>query len=150
MESIAQLKQSHHHTITIPVKWGEMDAFQHVNNTVFLRYLEDARIDLFNDMGVMEILANERQAPIFASITCDYIAPITYPDTVIVGTQLSQSGPKKIIIEQVIFSQKDNKLATKATSLCVYYDYEKLTSCVIPAPICQQIAHMNDHANQTS
>ena len=38
-------------TLDIPVRWGDLDAFNHVNNTVFLRFIEEARIHFFTDLG---------------------------------------------------------------------------------------------------
>ena len=54
-----------------------MDAFQHLDNAVYIRYIEDGRID-----------------PVLASIQCDYLAP-TYPNTLIALSNARQTGPKK-------------------------------------------------------
>ena len=147
MDKMNQQQKNYYHVFSIPVKWGEMDAFLHVNNTVFLRYLEDARIALFTDMGLMGQLESAMQAPIVASITCDYIAPLTYPDTIAVGTNLTQTGPKKFIIEQAIVSQKSNKITAKAKTLCVYYDYQQLVSCAIPSHVSELIQQANASAH---
>src|SRR4051794_8318236 len=71
--------------IRLPVQWGDQDAFGHVNNTVFLRWFESARIAYFGRMGLLEMMARDRVGPILASIACDYRRPVTHPDTVHVG-----------------------------------------------------------------
>ena len=49
---LTTLKKQYPVSIEIKVKWGEMDAFQHLNNIVYIRYIEDSRIDLFEKLGL--------------------------------------------------------------------------------------------------
>jgi acyl-CoA thioester hydrolase len=69
-------------SLTIPVAWGDMDAFGHVNNTVYLRWLESARIDYFKKVGLLDRMARDRVGPILARTEIDYRRPVTWPDTV--------------------------------------------------------------------
>ncbi len=71
--------------ITLPVQWGDQDAFGHVNNTVYFRWFESARIAYFARIGLSHALNADPIAPILASISCDYRRPITFPDTVQIG-----------------------------------------------------------------
>ena len=72
----------------IPVQWGEMDAFNHVNNVVYIRWCETARIELFRkiwgDRGInmKEILEGSGVGPILANFNVNYKIPISYPDNV--------------------------------------------------------------------
>ncbi len=149
MTNLTKLHQEYHHVFPIVVKWGEMDAFSHVNNTVFIRYLEDARIQLLTSLGMEEEMRRTNIGPIFASVTCNYLAPITFPDTVHVATKVKQTGPKKIELKQIIYSEKLNKTAATATSLCVYYDYSKLTSCDLSESMENAIQRLNEIGNST-
>ncbi|MDC9720569.1 MAG: thioesterase family protein [Gammaproteobacteria bacterium] len=124
----------------IKVKWGEMDAFQHLNNTIFIRYLEDGRIDLFEKIGMSSDMKDLGIGPILASVQCDYLAPVTYPDTLLVFTKAHQTGPKKIQLDHKIWSQQQNKLVAQGQGLGVYYDYKALRSCVIPPSIAAKFA----------
>ena len=63
-----------------------MDAFQHLNNVVYFRYFEDARITYFEKVGMLERMEAEGEGPILASTQCRYRIPITYPDQVSVGS----------------------------------------------------------------
>ena len=140
MIDLAHFKQQYMEIMPVDVKWGEMDAFQHVNNTVYIRYFEDGRINMLEHLGMGKDVKANKKGPILASITCDYLTPITYPDTIYVGTNIKQTGAKKITLEQVLFSKKQGKIAAKASSLCVYYDHQALTSCEVTEPISQAIA----------
>ena len=143
MTSLEQLKQDYVDVVPVVVKWGEMDAFQHVNNTVYIRYIEDGRLGIFERLGMADDLKATNKGPIFASITCDYLAPVTYPDTVWVASNIKQTSDKKITLEQVIYSEKLGKLAAKSTSLCIYYDYKNLRSCEITDTIKQALNELN-------
>ena len=67
---------------TIPIQWGEMDAFNHVNNVVYIRWCETARIELFRkiwgDRGInmKEILEGNGIGPILANFNVNYKIPI--------------------------------------------------------------------------
>ena len=50
--------------VAIPVAWGDMDAFQHVNNTVYFRYFESARIAYFERLEFMELMQATGVGPI--------------------------------------------------------------------------------------
>ncbi len=63
----------------IPVAWGEMDALQHVNNVVYFRYFETARIDYFRHIQLMEDLAITQVGPVLSETQSRYKIPVTFP-----------------------------------------------------------------------
>src|SRR5262245_20383692 len=73
--------------IEIPIAWGEMDAMQHVNNIVYFRYVESARMAYFERIGFLEHQRVTGVGPILAWTNCRFRRPLTYPDTVRVGTR---------------------------------------------------------------
>ena len=82
--------------LTLPVQWGEMDAFHHVNNVHYLRWFESARITYFAALGIaIELDGSPKLRPILARSTIDYRAPVTFPDTVTVEVlnQLIRENP---------------------------------------------------------
>ncbi|HLS85671.1 MAG TPA: acyl-CoA thioesterase, partial [Burkholderiales bacterium] len=69
------------HTEIIPLRWGDMDAMGHVNNTVYFRFMEQARIGWF-DALVPEADAWKNTGIVIATTTCNFRRPMTYPGTV--------------------------------------------------------------------
>ena len=134
------LKKHYPVSTEINVKWGEMDAFQHLNNTVYIRYIEDGRIDLLEKLGMSNDMKSFNIGPILASIQCDYLVPVTYPDTIIVFSTVTQTGVKKIELEHKLWSIQQNCLVAKGLGIGVYYDYKALKSCAIPAFIADKLA----------
>jgi len=78
--------------ITLPVQWGDQDAFGHVNNTVYLRWFESSRIEYSQRVGLAQVDATQRVAPILAAVSCNYRRQIRFPDTVLVGARIVRLG----------------------------------------------------------
>src|ERR1039458_3916242 len=66
--------------ITVPLLWGDHDAFGHVNNLVYLRWCETARVEYLLLVGLWPSLPPAGLGPILANISCDYKRPLTFPD----------------------------------------------------------------------
>ena len=121
------------------VIWNDMDAFQHVNNTVYFRYFEDARWEFFNRIGVNEYKAKHNIGPILAATNCDFKLPLTFPDRVHIGARYTVPSPKKINMEYAVYSEKLDGIAAEGESLLVYYDYSQSRSCEIPSDVLDRI-----------
>jgi acyl-CoA thioester hydrolase len=118
--------------------WGDMDAFQHVNNTVFFRYFEDARMAYFEKTGVMNYMQVTNLGPILADTQCQFRAPISFPDNLIIGTRLQELpsvGDKRFTMEYAVYSEHHDCVAAKGKGLIIYYNYDLNTSCQIPEPL---------------
>jgi acyl-CoA thioester hydrolase len=123
--------------ITLPVLWGDQDAFGHVNNTIYLRWFESARIAYAERVGLAALMAAERIGPILASITCDYRRPITYPETVRVGARVTRIGRSSMTMEQVVVPELPGAIAAEGSSTIVVFDY----NVDRPHPVPDDIRH---------
>ena len=74
------------HVYDIPVRWIDMDAMGHVNNAEYFTYAESARCDFFDQVGLD--LSARPEGPILAHTSCAYKMPVTYPDTLTVGSRI--------------------------------------------------------------
>ena len=114
----------------ISVQWGEMDAFNHVNNVMYIRWCETARISLFREIwgetgiNMKEILDGNGVGPILANFNINYKLPLTYPDEVTIRTNVSQIGNTSFKLNQALFSKKSgDTLVADATSVVVMVNY---------------------------
>jgi acyl-CoA thioester hydrolase len=121
------------------VIWGDADAFGHVNNTVYFRYFEDVRIAYFVKTGVLETKETLNLGPILATTQCDFKLPLTYPDRIHIGCKAMITGPKKVLMEYTIFSERFNEVAATGSSLVIFYDYNNSCSCEIPEQVSAAI-----------
>lgn len=66
------------HVFRCPVRWADMDAYGHVNNVAFLRYLEEARIDFMFRLAPGEGSASFRDGSVVARHEIDYLRPLVH------------------------------------------------------------------------
>ena len=125
--------------ITLPVQWGDQDAFGHVNNVVYFRWYESARIAYFAQSGMHSLLEAQQLGPILARIACDYHRQLNFPDTIRVGAKITRMGSKSITMEHAVFSQQQNALIARSDSVIVIFHYGEQKSCVIPEGVRTQI-----------
>jgi acyl-CoA thioester hydrolase len=87
------------HTEIIPIRWGDMDAQSHVNNTVYFRYMEQARISLFDKLGLRDQGENlpPNCAPVVITASCTYLRALVYPGDVEVKVFLDQPGRASVM-----------------------------------------------------
>ena len=88
----------------IPVAWGEMDALNHVNNAVYFRYFETARLDFFKHVELMEEMAITKVGPVLGDTYCKYFRPVTYPDTLMIGSRVTDIQDDRFTMEYAIVS----------------------------------------------
>lgn len=125
--------------IPISVAWGEMDAFGHVNNVVYFRYFESARIAYFERLQMLSYMQESGIGPIVASLQCRFRAPLTYPDTLSVGVRAHSLEADRFMMDYCIVSHKLGKVAAEGGGLVVMYDYKALTKAPIPALLRERI-----------
>lgn len=128
--------------IETPIVWGDMDAFQHLNNTVYFRYFESARIAYFERLKLLEYMDTTGIGPILASTSCRFKIPLTYPDTVSIGTRVSEIEEDRFTMAYVVVSHKQQKVAAEGTGLIVTFNYQENRKALLPAEIRQRIENL--------
>jgi acyl-CoA thioester hydrolase len=129
--------------ITVPVLWGDQDAFGHVNNVVYLRWCETARIDYLRRVGLWELLKAEQVGPIVASIACNFRKPVEYPDEVQIGARVTKIGNTSFVMIHRVWSRALG-LAADATSTLVVYDYKTGKAVRAPDPVREAIRKLEN------
>ncbi|HBV76947.1 MULTISPECIES: acyl-CoA thioesterase [Vibrio] len=108
----------------IPVAWGDMDALQHVNNVMYFRYFETARIDYFKRINLMENIAITQIGPVVSETSCRYKMPVTFPDTLLVGSKITDLQNDRFTMKYQIVSKKHNKITTLGSATVVMFDFK--------------------------
>ena len=118
------------------VRWGDLDAFGHVNNTVFFRFFESARIAYFEAIG---FVSGGGVGPILHSTNCRFRLPLGYPDKLKVGACVTELQKDRFTMEYKILSAKHGAIAGEGTGLIVAYDYGKQTKAEVPPEVAAKI-----------
>ena len=78
------------HELRISVRWGDMDAMGHVNNTVYFRYLETARVEWMYKVGCNP--DPNGQGPVIVNAFCNFYLQLEYPDELLLKMYVSDPG----------------------------------------------------------
>ncbi len=113
-----------------------MDALNHVNNSVFFRYMEQARISWFDSIGLPMI--NNNQGPVVVAAKCDFLRPIIYPETIAVNVMLGRAGRSSFVIHHDITSLAEPKTRfAEGETTIVWIDHKRVKSISIPEELRQ-------------
>jgi acyl-CoA thioester hydrolase len=135
--------------IEVPIAWGDMDAFQHVNNTVYFRHFESGRISYFEKIHFMEFMDSTGIGPILASTQCRFKIPLTYPDVVTVGARVETMEKDRFLMKYVVHSKKHGQQAALGEGLMVTFDYRNNKKVPVPDEIRRRITALEEGMVQT-
>jgi acyl-CoA thioester hydrolase len=122
------------HSTEIQIRWGDMDALGHVNNAVYLTYLEQARVQYMADMRMWDARVS-RMGLIMARVVLDYKLPLLATDRVAtVFSRVSRLGNKSFDMAQLITRRVNDEyeIAAEGTITLVVFDYPANQSIAIP------------------
>jgi acyl-CoA thioester hydrolase len=131
---------------TIDVRFRDLDAIGHVNNAVYLTYLEAARIAYWLHVtrrtGVLALDI------ILARVEIDYRSPAAFGETLDVGVRVALLKRSSFVVELLLVERGSGRLVAESRNVLVYYDYAAGRSIPIPAGIRAQILAQDPEARQ--
>lgn len=122
------------HLERIPLRWGDMDAMGHVNNTMYFRYMEQARIGWF-DALIPEQEAWQDTGIVIANASCNYKRPMVYPGTVEVKLFVGPPGGSSVPTYYEMHLEGDRHLYADGAAVVVFIDTAKQKPLRIPEAI---------------
>lgn len=134
--------------ITVPVAWGEMDAFGHVNNIVYFRYFESARIAYLDAIGFRGGADTAGIGPILAATECRFRLPLAYPDTVRVAARTVDVAADRFTMEYRIVSERSGAVAAEGSGTIVAYDYVNSTKATLPNDVRARISDLESRVQR--
>lgn len=138
-EKVKELTRDFPVVIETDVRWGDMDAFNHVNNVSYLRYFESGRIAYFDALDLADFFGLDGIGPILAETSCRYKFPLTYPDRVSVGVRSEQLGEDRFTQVYVLVSHRHGRVAATGDGIIVTFDYSTNRKAPIPDRVRERI-----------
>ncbi|MBU2978190.1 thioesterase family protein [Alteromonas sp. C1M14] len=108
----------------INVAWSDMDALQHVNNIVYFKYFEIARIELFRHSGLFDALESNKIGPVLADNYARYKRPVTYPDRLYIGVGVSEIGNSSFVSQYTVFSEAHQGVVCEGQARIVMFNFK--------------------------
>lgn len=125
---------------TIEVRWGDMDAQSHVNNTVYFTYCESARVELLRKIGFKGKQAGLTEGPTLVHASCDFKRQVIYPAKLDVGLRVERISQRSFKMVYGIFFHGTDDVAAIATSINAWANYAEGRSVELPEEIRSALA----------
>ncbi|OPH36549.1 acyl-CoA thioesterase [Moraxella atlantae] len=100
------------------VDWGDMDAFNHVNNVVYYDYAQRARVYLLQLLGMF----NQYNTTVVVASSCRFVRPVVFPDTLAIGIRITHIGTTSMTYSYHYVSQVQQEVVATAESVLVFVD----------------------------
>jgi acyl-CoA thioester hydrolase len=109
------------HVTELPLRWGDSDALNHLNNTLYFRMMEEARMQILYEAG-LRLPADT--GPILAHASCDFLRPLTYPASVRVTHTVTRIGRSSLELDLVLEKAGDDGGPyARGRNVLVWMDY---------------------------
>jgi len=115
------------------IRWSDMDALGHVNNSIYFRYFEMARMQWWDSLGD-GALGTEAIAMVVADGHCEYIVPLKYPATVTIAMSGGAAG-RTSFNSYYSVTQDNGTLCARGAARIVWFDNNKDASTPLPAAV---------------
>ena len=112
---------SYPHQLTIPTRWADNDVYGHVNNSVYYFYFDTVVNRWLIDNGLLEIGRSE-VIGLVVGTSCDYFAPMSFPDTVTAGLRAAKVGSSSVTYEIGLFRNDETTASAQGSFVHVYVD----------------------------
>lgn len=126
---------------TIHTRWADNDQYGHVNNAVYYMYVDTAVNGWLMDATKTDV-SQLSSIGIVVSSSCQYMAPVGFPDVLEVGLATSRIGRTSISYHLAVFRQADALLCAQAEFVHVYVDRDSRRPVPIPDVIRQAVSQL--------
>jgi acyl-CoA thioester hydrolase len=116
--------------LELRIDWSEMDLFGHINNLSILKYVQSARANYLEAIGMLQIYHECKIGPILAATNCQFIKPLFYPGQVYIYSKADSIKNTSFSILHEIFNEQ-NEIIAEAQDIIVYYDFIHTTKLLL-------------------
>ncbi len=125
------------HSVVVPIRWGDMDAMGHVNNTLYFRYMEIARLDWFFGVGLPADPKGE--GPVIVNAFCNFIRQLEFPGDVLVRTYVGEMGRTSFdTFHEMLRTDDPDTVYANGGATVVWVDFPKQKS-VAMSPLARAL-----------
>ncbi|OGB23234.1 MAG: thioesterase [Burkholderiales bacterium RIFCSPLOWO2_02_FULL_57_36] len=130
------------HAARMPIRWGDMDAMGHVNNTIYFRYLEQARIEWFSQMNCDPDPQGE--GPVIINAHCTFLRQLKYPGDIEVLTFVGELGRSSFeTIQEIRRADDPETLIAEGGAKVVWVNFPLEKSMPLPDAVRQRLTDAN-------
>lgn len=109
-------------SLELRIDWSEMDTYQHVNNVMFMKYLQSGRVNFWEASGLQKMHTETQRGPMLVSTHCDFRKPLFYPGNILVKTKVAFIKNTSFGLDHVILNEK-GELCAEGHDVAVCFDF---------------------------
>lgn len=117
--------------LKLRIDWSELDYFGHVNNVSFFKYIQAARVNYWDQIGLTQSHQETSIGPMLASCKCDFKQPLFYPGKIEIHTGLAFIKNTSFSFHHRIYNHK-GEIAAEALDVMVLFDFQKNEKVSVP------------------
>jgi acyl-CoA thioester hydrolase len=127
--------------LNLRLDWSEMDLFGHINNVAYFKYIQAARVNYWETMGLSKMFEETRKGPILASSAIDFRKPLHYPGNIVVQSGIDTVGESSFLILHQILNEK-KEVCAEGRDVVVLFDFNQNKKMAVPEEIRKMIDAM--------
>ena len=127
-----------HHELPAQLRWSDVDQFGHVNNNVYFSLYDMCKTRYFIDVAGEDIF--QRITIVVANINANFIAPIYYPDEIVIQTTMEKIGRKSFTLLQRAVNARTREVKCECRTIMVCYDRKLGCTILMPDDVRQKMA----------
>jgi acyl-CoA thioester hydrolase len=108
--------------LLIRLDWSEMDLFGHVNNVAYFKYVQAARVNYLEAIGINTADPDNKLSFVLAHSSCNYKQPLYFPGEIIVKTKTDWVKNSSMQLNHTIYNEK-KEVCAEAIDIIVLFDY---------------------------
>ena len=126
----------------VTVQWGDQDAFGHLNNVLYLRYFESARIAY---MGGSRWLDDEALKPIVATVKANYLRQVRFPATLQLFSSVVELRPKGLTLATLFLDDATGEPVAECAAVTLSFDFKKQRVVPMPEHVVEHIKEVEKY-----
>lgn len=124
--------------LELRIDWSELDYFGHVNNVSFFKYIQAARVNYWDQIGLTKMHRETNVGPMLASCKCDFKKPLFYPGKLLIESRIEFIKNTSFSLVHRLLNEK-NELAAEAQDIMVMFDFNKEAKVPFPYRLKEKI-----------
>lgn len=118
--------------LKLRIDWSELDLFAHVNNVMYAKYVQAARVNFMEKVGIMKTYQEQKIGFMVAATSILFYKPLFYPGNATIKTLVKETKNTSFILEHDIYND-ENELCARGEDVIVYFDFNKQEKLLLNA-----------------
>jgi acyl-CoA thioester hydrolase len=118
--------------LKLRIDWSELDLFGHVNNVMYAKYMQAARVNFMEKVGIIKSYEDHKIGFMVAATSILFYKPLFYPGDISIKTMVKETKNTSFILEHDILNS-ENELCARGEDVIVYFDFNKQEKLMLTA-----------------